>query len=528
MTRLQFGSIGLGRYRKGKIANTLAVFTGIVALLFYYSWWFKEGRLLAPLTLLAFLFALVFGTFQLVGTWILYLSANRRPRRARLPLPATLTVDVFITAYNEEIDLVERCLAAVCDMHVEHRTWLLDDAGRPELASLAERLGSDYLTRDGNLDYKAGNVNAALPRTQGDIIVIFDVDHVPDPRFLERTLGYFDDPRMGFVQVMLTFDDSDDTFVAKAASSTSLDYYNPASAGADSLGSTMLVGSNALIRRTALESVGGYQPGLAEDLATSIALHAGGWKSVYINKALAPGLAPPDLTAWFNQQFKWARGVSEVFVTSYWPTLRRLTTGQKITYGVRMTYYWIGIVFAVHLLVTIGVLFSQSALALANFQNYLLHLFPLAVVTALSRTVALRYLAYPTLKKKMSKSAALQWKPLVLVLGSWPVYSVAWLFALLRVPLDYRPTAKETVGHAPHTAWLWPQILAVVALVAGSLIAGLTTSIYEYLLVLVFVTGLVVIQILVLVFAIYEAVKTRSRQAKTRKATVNHPTSNAL
>src|SRR5690606_40688904 len=61
----------------------------------------------------------------------------------------------------------------------------------------------------------------------------------------------------------------------------------------------------ALIRRTALESINGYQPGLAEDLATSLQLQAAGWHSVYVPHPLAPGLAPPDLAAWFVQQFKW-------------------------------------------------------------------------------------------------------------------------------------------------------------------------------------------------------------------------------
>jgi cellulose synthase (UDP-forming) len=328
---------------------------------------------------------------------------------------------------------------------------------------------------------------------------------VPDVRFLERTLGYFDDPRMGFVQVMLTFGNAGDNWVAKAASYSSLDFYNPASLGADSLGSTTLVGSNALIRRTALDSIGGYQPGLAEDLATSIALHAAGWRSVYINKPLAPGLAPPDLTAWFNQQFKWARGVFELFITIYWRTLFHLTPGQRLSYGVRMTYYWIGLVFVVHLLVTIGVLLSQSEATIAGYENYLLHLLPLAAATVLIRMVALRYHAYPSLKQVMRKGAVLQWKPLLLVLSTWPVYVLAWLLALLRVPLTYRPTAKQAAGRGPNVAWIWPQILTLVGLLAGGMVTVRTIDFRNYLLVLAFAASLAVVQLGVLVQAWREA-----------------------
>lgn len=528
MTLLRHLSVGSVKHIKGRIASGAAVILGLFALIYYYSWWFEEDRLWSPWLLLGFLFAVIYGTFQLAGNWIMYLSANRRPRRARLPVPPDLAVDVFVTALNEDIELVEQCLSAARNMRVEHTTWLLDDAGRPELALLAERLGTGYLTRHGNEDHKAGNINTALSRTQGEIIVIFDIDHVPDARFLERTLGYFGDPRMGFVQVMLTFDNFSDNWVANSATNSSLDYYNPASVGADSLRATTLVGSNALIRRAALESIGGYRPGLAEDLATSIALHADRWKSVYINKPLAPGLAPPDLTAWFNQQLKWARGVFELLLTTYWPTLRRLTIGQIITYGVRMTYYWIGVVFAVHLFVTIAVLFSRSEAAMATYDDYLRHLLPLAATTVLIRVVALRYHAHPLLKEKMRKGIVLQWKPVVLILGTWPVYLLAWLLAVLRIPLSFRPTAKKAAGGGPNLSWISPQLVTVVAITAGILLVGRNFDFEKNLIVLACAAALVVTQMGVITYSFYESVMARFNRIANAKTAVGRSSSKAI
>jgi len=86
---------------------------------------------------------------------------------------------------------------------------------------------------------------------------------MPEPSFLERSLGPFADSQMGFVQVMLTFANTEHSWVADAAIETSLEFYNPTSLGADRIGGATLMGSNALIRRAALESIGGYQPGLA-------------------------------------------------------------------------------------------------------------------------------------------------------------------------------------------------------------------------------------------------------------------------
>ena len=306
------------------------------------------------------------------------------------------SVDVFVTAYNEEFTLIERCLQAACQMRGAHCTWLLDDGHDPKLEQLAERLGAGYLTRPHRQDAKAGNINTALPRTTGDIIAIFDIDHIPQADFLEQTLPFFANPRIGFVQVMLTFANSEESWVARAAIETSSDFYNATSIGADSIRGATLVGSNALIRRQALASIGGYQPGLAEDLATSIALHAAGWGSVYVRKPLAPGLAPPDLAAWFTQQLKWSRGVFDLLLTAYPHHFAALALGQKISYAVRMTYYWIGPAIFLHLLATWFVLYMGEGQFLAVFHEYLMHIVPLAFMTWLIRARSFRIWRHPT------------------------------------------------------------------------------------------------------------------------------------
>jgi cellulose synthase (UDP-forming) len=269
--------------------------------------------------------ALAFVAAQLLGNWLLYLVACTRrapPRQAH-----HLTTDVFVTACGEPVAIVERALRAAVALEGEHRTFLLDDGHDPDCALLCERVGALYLTRADKAGAKAGNLNAALRRTHGDIVVIFDIDHIPQPDFLTHTVHHFADPTVGFVQVMLTFSNQDETWVAQAAAETALDFYNPTTFGMDALRSATLMGSNALIRRAALEGIGGYQPGLAEDLATSLALHAAGWRSVYVARPLAPGLAPATLVAWYTQQLKWARGVFEILLTAFPRAFTRLDWG---------------------------------------------------------------------------------------------------------------------------------------------------------------------------------------------------------
>lgn len=506
------------RYRS-KLASGLTIAVGVLSLIFFYAWWFHDARLLSPWLLMAFIFALGFGLFQLLGTWLLYLAAERRPVwRVVRPVPPELTVDIFVTTLHEDIAIVERCLQAAMVVRGRQSTWLLDDAGRPELQELAARLGAGYLTRSGNRDNKAGNVNAALTRTSGDIIAIFDVDHVPHSSFLEHSLGHFENEQIGFVQVMLTFSNGGESWVAGAAADSSLDFFNPASLGADGLGVATLIGSNALIRRTALQAIGGYRPGLAEDLATSVALHAHGWRSAYVNRPLAPGLAPPDLTAWFNQQFKWARGVFELLLTVYIRDFRRLLPAERLVYGVRMTYYWIGLVMAIHLLLTIGMLLNPSPQVLADFQAYLLYLAPLALMTGLIRTVVLRHHAHPALRTLLGRRALLQSRPLLLVLGTWPVYTMAWFMAVLRIPMGYRPTGKRRAGNGAHPLWLWPQLVALLALLVGIVVLALNHGLLAFPVVTAFSALMVLIQAWMLAYAALErgsAVKTEQEFKST-------------
>jgi len=445
-----------------ELRGIILVMLGVITMIYYFSWWFEAGRLLSPVLILWFIAAIIYNTFQVLSVWVIYLAAHRRPQRFRAPVN-NFTVDVFITACGEDHALVERSLKGACRMRGEHNTWLLDDGDDPRLKEIATKLGAGYLTRKGRQDAKAGNINAALARTDGDIVVIFDIDHVPCPEFLERTLPLFVDPKVGFVQVMLTFENWEDGWIAQAAADTTLDFYNPASIGADRLGSATLIGSNALIRRDALISIERYQTGLAEDLATSIALHAAGWCSIYVPEPLAPGIAPPNLAAWFTQQLKWARGVFELLLTAYPRLFRRLTFGQHISYTVRMTYYWVGLAMALHILLAVLVLWSGSLFTIQAYADYLKHLLPLMVMTMIIRQLALRRWRPPTIH---STIFLFQFKVFVLVAITWPVYTLAWILAVFRVPVTFRPTPKLP-GDLLQPLWILPHLVMVILIGLG-------------------------------------------------------------
>jgi len=183
---------------------------------------------------------------------------NSRRRRPAPVAPAGRTVDVFIATYNEPLEMVLTTAIAARDMTYPHETWILDDGDRPDFRRAAELVGVGYITRgpewEGRQRFaKAGNINNALFVTSGEFIAILDADQVPEPRFLDRVLGYFDDEEIAFVQTPQQFWNVDPR--DPLGSHADL-FYGPIQQGKDGWGAAFFCGSNAVLRREALMALG--------------------------------------------------------------------------------------------------------------------------------------------------------------------------------------------------------------------------------------------------------------------------------
>ncbi|MCO7238520.1 glycosyltransferase [Aeromicrobium sp. CnD17-E] len=198
-------------------------------------------------------------TYSVIDSLLFGMTMWRSKRRPAPPdAPPEATVDVFITTYNEPLDLVQRTALAAAEIRHPHQTWILDDGNRPELAAWAEQHGIGCLHRtadwvDRPRHAKAGNINNALMATEGEFILILDADQVPTPDILDRVLGYFDDPRMALVQTPQYFVNVDDADVLGSQAPL---FYGPIQQGKDGWNAAFFCGSNAVIRREALMQLG--------------------------------------------------------------------------------------------------------------------------------------------------------------------------------------------------------------------------------------------------------------------------------
>lgn len=198
-------------------------------------------------------------TYALIDSLLFGLTVWRLKRRPRPPKPPEdATVDVFITTYNEPLDLVKKTALAALEITHPHETWLLDDGNRPELGEWAAEHGIGWIRRSDDWNdmprhAKAGNINNALMATEGEFILVLDADQVPQPDVLSRTLGHFRDEKMALVQTPQVFVNvhEDDVLGSQAPL-----FYGPIQQGKDGWNAAFFCGSNAIIRREALMQLG--------------------------------------------------------------------------------------------------------------------------------------------------------------------------------------------------------------------------------------------------------------------------------
>ena len=247
-------------------------------------------------------------------------------------------VAVLIPTYNEPEEVLLPTIAAAVTLEPEHETWVLDDGNRPEIRQLALELGARYEAREQNTHAKAGNLNHALEFLDAEIIATLDADHVPAPNFLRRTLPYFDDERVAFVQTPQDFynDDSFEheggeqgrPFVEEAV------FYRVIAPGKNYYGGAFWCGTSALVRTEALREIGGVATEtVTEDIHTSIRLNRRGWTGVYHNEVLAHGLAPSNAKEYMGQRNRWATGAMQVLREENPLTTPGLSWGQRLSFG---------------------------------------------------------------------------------------------------------------------------------------------------------------------------------------------------
>ena len=356
------GQLKDDEFLKGEPSKVLLVANVLMAA-FYFAVIAFGFRPSNPLLFGLLIAGEAFHLLQIIG----YCYTIWSPRfKARFSRNIAEPVDVFITICGEPVDIVEQTLRAALAMRYPNFTvYILNDGyvtkkdNWPEIIRLGKRYGVKCITRRRPGGAKAGNINNALKHTKSPYVVVFDADHAPHPNFLSQTMGYFGDPKMGFVQTPQYYKNQHANIVAYTAWCQQTLFFGPIMRGKNRLNAAFMCGTNMVMRRSALVQAGGMcEFNIAEDFLTSLFIHANGWKSVYVPKILAEGLAPEDFLSYYKQQYRWTRGSLEV-IFKYNPFfMRGLTLPQKLQYVLSASYYVSGVVVLIDAVLPLLFLFT--------------------------------------------------------------------------------------------------------------------------------------------------------------------------
>lgn len=280
-----------------------------------------------------------------------FASVNYRqklPPQAAKDIHYFPSVDIFICTYNESGKILKDTIIGCKNIKYKNKKiYLLDDGNRPAIKQLAADFGINYITRESNEGFKAGNINNALKHTGSELIAVFDADHVPVSTFLIELVDYFKDHNTGIVQTPQHFMNPDpfqkNLVVGRPLANEQDLFFRVIQPGLAKWNSAICAGTNFVVRREPLLQVGGLPHNtVTEDMDLGLRMRNLGLMVRYHNKPLAVGLAPETFKDYLSQRLRWAAGTLQIFIFNRGVFFKQLTTPQKTFYLSGLLYYFFG------------------------------------------------------------------------------------------------------------------------------------------------------------------------------------------
>ncbi|MCC6621467.1 MAG: UDP-forming cellulose synthase catalytic subunit [Deltaproteobacteria bacterium] len=380
----------LSRVSKARYVTLVLILLSVTASLRYLYW--RGSTTVANEVSIDLVLGLILFMAEIYAVLVLLLGYAQMAwplRRRPVALPKDMstwpTVDIYIPTYNEPLSVVRTTVLAAKNLDWpadKLNVYILDDGRRDQFRQFATEAGVGYIIRPDNKHAKAGNINHALQKTRGDLIAIFDCDHIPTRSFLQLTVGWFmRDAGLAMVQTPHHFY-SPDPFEKNLGNFKRVPnegelFYGVIQNGNDLWNASFFCGSCAIIRRAPLESIGGIAPEtVTEDAHTMLKLHRRGWRSAYLDIPQAGGLATENLAGHVGQRIRWARGMAQIFRIDNPFLGRGLNMLQRICYASAMLHFFYGIPRIIFLLAPLPFLLFGAHIFNASAETILAFALP--------------------------------------------------------------------------------------------------------------------------------------------------------
>ena len=345
-----------------RVLFVLALACNLASLFWFVSWWYSPVRIEYYTVRPALYWTLtaIGGMGALFYFYVWYLLWNMR-RPVPMPVRAGHRVAMVTTRVaSEDIGPLEETLQKMAAVSYPHDSYLLDEENNPEAKAACQRWKVIHFSRRDLPEYnlahgkfqartKGGNLNSWLYQfgRNYEFVTFLDPDHAPQPDFLNKVLGYFENPGVAFVQGPQVFHNRSANWIARGAAEQSYFFYGPLQMGLFGIGACVVNGSHSTFRVKDLFELDGdgYAVHDADDILTSMRIHANGKRGVYVPEVLAEGLAPDTWEEFSKQQRRWAYSMFHLLFYFYVPGLFRMPWRCKLVYLVLTSFYFRGVLY---------------------------------------------------------------------------------------------------------------------------------------------------------------------------------------
>lgn len=491
--------------RFARFIHTLVTAASLGVVFLFGLFWFTPDHLptnpwdLVWLDILLFLtvsYIIWHPIVMAVFTWVV----TSHIKKVESPEPKEGYRVAFLTTFvpgSEDIELLHQCLPAMVAVDYPHDTWLLDEGDDPRAKAICEQYGVKHFSRANLAHYnteegkfkaktKGGNHNS-WHDTHGhgyDIVAQMDTDFIPRKDFLTKTLGFFNNPEIGFVGTPQIYGNTDESFIAKGAAEQTYGFYGPVLRGMAGMEMNTLIGANHLIRTEALDDVDHYSAHITEDLLTGMKLHAKGWKSAYVPEALLIGEGPTNWQAYLNQQMRWVYGCMDILFFHAPLLFRSMSPRQILYYFWLQQHYFAGTASIVGIIGLIAYFGYQVNVSSTDITLFLIYYLPVLAIIELMNLWIQRFHIQP------EKERGLLFASRLVHIAAWPIFFLALIGVVRRSKLSYKVTPKgknQTVNYNSFVLFHPHFLLAFVNF--SALILMLITGQDAYLMVMWAVLG---------------------------------------
>jgi len=394
-------------------------------------------------------------------------------------------VAIIIPTLNENPDMVKQTILKAKNVGYENFQVILIDSStdndiRDKTAAMSHELDINYIYRDTLRGYKAGSINDAIKNLNKNFryVLILDSDHRLKSSVLQDLIPLMEnDSDLTFIQTPQYFRMSENDRLGLAYSFQQHIFYKHICRGLCVNDTSYICGTNVIIKLEHLNEIGGMDEScITEDIATSFIFHSKGYKSLYIDKVYAEGLAPPSLSAYYGQQLRWSYGTFQNTkkvlkkVIKEPKSLKSLQWWEYIV--LNGTWYFIGVAIFIWLLYPVSVLLLNLKPLVLGPLNIPFYIFLLMIITQTLTSYWER--GYP-LKELILAQA--------LFFSLFPVYTKALIYGLTNKKLKFKVTPKKGVYKTPFKEifpHLFVMLLLTISIIMGILkvINGENTTMY--------------------------------------------------